>query len=587
MKNLGHIYAFVALAFFSISSSFAATRTWTGAVSTAWNNTSNWNTTSPASLPGAFDDVVIPANLTNYPVLSGSITLNTLTLNGGTLDANNFNISMYNDLIINDGILDMGTGNLDIDEIDLNNGELIVQGNRITLDDQGDELTIDGGTLTITAADLDLNRDLTLISGILDLNGYDLFVDGKYTYMDGYVLDPGDFTVNQIEIDFSGQHYLGIHLRVEGSMTFTNGILSTDDEHFITFDYNATVSSADNSSHIVGPVRKEINSGGGTNTFTFPLGDGTYYMPLEISNYGNRRSQDYFTATYFPVRNEFAGDSIANSIHHVSQAEYWDLDRSATSGTPTTTVRVRLYYDENKNSGSVTSGSNLIVAHWTGSIWENLGRGSGSSSNNTSGSIYTSSNVSNFSPFTLGSNSNSNPLPIVLLDFNAKAIENAINITWKTAAELNNDYYNVEKSLDGINWTVISTIKGIGTTESISEYGTIDANPVNGVQFYRLKQVDFNGQFEYSSIVPVKFSGLANKINLFPSPATTTLNVSLDNPENSEVTVNIYNSLGQIVMTANTLSSNLTLDIAELQAGVYVVEIVCNGELTQSKLIKN
>lgn len=586
MKNLGHIYAFAALAFFSISSSFAATRTWTGAVSTAWNNSSNWNNPGTPSVPSNGDDIVIPANLTNYPVLTLNITANTITLNGGSLDANNFNISTANDILINDGILDMGTGTLDIDEIDLNNGELIIQGNRIFLDDDGDELTINGGTLTVTGADLEINKDITLESGILDLNGYDMIVEGRYTYIDGYVLDPGDFIVNDITINFSGQHYLGINLRVEGSMSFTNGILTTDDEHFITFDYNASVSGADNQSHIVGPVRKEIRTSG-TNTFMFPIGDGTYYAPLEISNYSNRRNQDYFTASYFPSRNINAGDSLEPGIDHVSQAEYWDLSRAATSGTPTTTVKVRLYYNENQNSGSVTSWSNLIVAHWNGTRWENEGRGSGSSTSNTSGYIASNGNISSYSPFTIGSTNSANPLPIVLLDFNAKALENSVNVVWKTAAEINNDYFNVEKSLDGINWTVISTVDGAGNTESISEYGIIDANPVNGIQYYRLKQVDVNGQFEYSSIVPVKFAGLANKINLFPSPATTTLNISINNDENAEVVVNIYNSLGQIVMTANTQSSNLSLDIANLTAGVYVVEISCEGETTQSRLIKN
>lgn len=583
MKNLKHIYAFAAVCLFAISTAFSAQKTWTGATSTAWGTSSNW---SSSGAPGSNDDVIIPANLTNYPVFTSNVSVKTITLNGGSIKTSSSNLSISSYLILNDGTLDMGSGQLSVSgDIDLNDGELIVRGTKLSLS-SSKTLTVSGGKLTISStSDFTLNGSLVLDGGIVDFSGNNFIENKTYTYKSGYVQNPGNFTINDQVINFNGYHALGINLRITNSMTFTHGILETDYDHFITFDYNSTVSGASDSSHIVGPVRKEIRNFG-TNTFKFPLGDGSKYAPLEISNYGNARSSDYFDAEYSSYQSAYYNDSMGTGINHVSATEFWSLNRDAYSGTSQTSVRIGLYYDTLR-SGGISSYANLRVAHFNGVYWKDEGRGNFSSTSNVAGVLYTSSNVSTFSPFTIGSSTSANPLPIVLIDFQAKPLEKEVNVSWKTSAELNSDYFNVEKSLDGINWTVISTIKGAGNSESISEYGIVDANPVNGLQYYRLKQVDFNGQFEYSTIVPVKFSGLADKINIFPSPATTTLNVSLNNQDNSDVSVNIYNALGQVVMSINGTQSTFTFDIAELKAGIYVVEVVCNGELTQSKLIKN
>lgn len=587
MKKFTTIFVLAALAM--SSHVMAATKTWTGASSNVWNENANW---SPSGDPGSSDDVIIPGGLSRYPVLSGDKTVRDLTINGGSITTNNNDLTMSRYLIVNDGVINMGSGDLVADAIDLNGGEIIVRGNRLDLTGSAgaDILTIDGGTLTITNADFEVNDDLfVFVSGILDLNGYDFLVtgSGKYTYIGGYVLSPGDFNMSNVEINFSGQHGLGINLRVTSNMTFTGGILETDNTHYITFDYNATVTGADDQSHVVGPVRKEISSGSGTNTFIFPLGDGTYYRPIQTSNYGNRRSADYFTAIYYSTKNSNSNGTLGSGLDHVSQEEYWDLSRGATSGTATTTVNVGLYYDEDLTSGPVTNATELRVAHWNGSSWDDYGRGGSSSSDNTRGWIYTNGNVSSFSPFTLGSSTSANPLPISLLNFNAELAKDVVNINWATSAELNNDYFLVEKSIDGINWNVIQMVEGAGTTESINNYASVDANPVNGVQYYRLKQVDFNGKFEYSAIVPVNFNGTSGLVKVFPIPANNNLNISLDNSENADVKIIIFNSFGQEVMSVNGTENFFTLDIAQLNAGIYTVEVKCENTLSKTKVIKN
>lgn len=577
MKNFNKIFALAAVAFFAISTISAATKTWTGATSTNWSTASNW---SSSGVPGSGDDVIIPSNLTTYPVLTANVSIRNFTMNGGTTATSGFNFTVSNNLIINDGVFNSGTSTISSDDIEINNGEFILQGNRLNL---GNDLIIDGGLLTVTGADLEIDDDIFLISGILDLNNYDFIVNDNYTYEGGFVQDPGDFIINDLIINFSGAHDLGINLRILGSMTFNNGILNTNEEHYITFDYNATVSGADNQSHINGPVRKEMRNGS-MSTFAFPIGNGSVYAPLSISDFAQGRNEDYFTAQYFYGRHPEAGANFGSGLNHVSQAEYWILDRGATSGTATTDADVTLSYNESTRSGIVFTGSHLRVARWDGSQWVNHG-GSGSSS--SAGTVTSSSRVTSFSPFTIGSTNSLSPLPVVLLDFSAKAQENQVSINWSTSSEINNDYFNVEKSLDGINWVIIGRVESIGNSETITNYSLVDNNPVSGVQYYRLKQTDINGTYTYSAKVPVNYGGkVIATVSVFPNPASDVLNVELSNGEQSEIKFTIYNSVGQNVMEVAGNGNMTKINISNLEAGIYILEIVQDGVSSRSRFAK-
>ncbi len=582
MKHLNQFFALVATAIISISSLNAATRTWTGATSTNWSTASNW---SNNSVPNSSDIAIIPANVSSgrYPVLTANARVDNFTMNGGTFSTSNFNLIVDNNLIVNDATFNSGSGTITSDNIDINNGTFIIQGNRLSL---GNNFTIDGGTVEITGADFDIDDDFFFISGTLDMNGYDMIIADDYTYEGGSLSNPGDLiTANDVFVNFSGTHLMGIDLRVLTTMTFTNGIILTTPDNFITFDNNAVVSSASASSHVNGPVRKEI-SASSTPNFTFPSGDGVIYAPITISSIGNRRDNDYFTAYYVNERHPNAGGTKGTGLNLVSQAEYWILDRGATSGTPTTEAVVTLNYNSSR-SGSITNAGVLRVARWDGSQWVDHGR-STSSSNGTSGNLISNGAVSSFSPFTLGSNTNVNPLPISLLNFNAKAIANNIEVKWATTSEINNDFFTLEKSTNGSEWSNIATIKGAGNSEVLTNYNFLDVNPVNGTQFYRLKQTDINGDFTYSNIAAVTFgqSQLNNTLSLYPVPANSVLNIQSSMDMSAGAVVNIYNAQGSVVMTTNSSNNELSIDIQDLESGIYFVEIKTGTEIVKSKFQK-
>jgi hypothetical protein len=367
-------------------------------------------------------------------------------------------------------------------------------------------------------------------------------------------------------------------------MTFTSGIILTTPSNLIIFDNNASVSGASTSSHVNGPVRKEISTST-TPSFTFPSGDGAIYAPISISSISNRRNEDYFTAYYVNERNPNAGGTKGSGLNLVSQAEYWILDRAATSGTATTTAAVTLTYNTGR-SGSITNAALLKVARWNGSQWVDHGR-TGATGNNTSGTLTSSANVSSFSPFTLGSSTNVNPLPITLLNFTAKATSNAVAIDWTTTSEINNDYFTLEKSYNGTEWLPIAKIQGAGNSETLSQYAHIDNQIVFGVQFYRLKQTDLNGDFTYSNIVSVKFEQTINAtLSIFPVPANNFVTITSNNDPTVNVSITVLNALGQKVLTMDGIGNKHQLDIQQLETGIYYIEMQSEGTLLSAKFQK-
>lgn len=366
-----------------------------------------------------------------------------------------------------------------------------------------------------------------------------------------------------------------IPLYITQTLSLTNGIINSSETYPVIIIRNATVTGAKNSSHVNGTVNKI-----GDNAFTFPVGDGTFYSPISISAPSGTAAE--FAATYnnFPYSNS----TLGAGIDHISAQEHWILDRLQT----TNSVNVTLSWNTAR-SGPVTYLPDLRVARFSGTQWVNQGNG-GTTGNTSAGTVTTSSVVADFSPFTLGSSTTLNPLPISLLNFDAVPVSNFVKVSWTTTSELNNDYFLVQKSIDGINWSNIGNVKGAGNSEKLVKYNFNDMNPVNGVQFYRLQQFDINGEYEFTSVVAVRFNANTNNetVTVYPNPATgNTLNVNINSNEEGNATVSIINSLGQKVLEFNSLTGTaFTFDINDLASGIYTVQVSSEAGVVNTQLIK-
>lgn len=164
-------------------------------------------------------------------------------------------------------------------------------------------------------------------------------------------------------------------------------------------------------------------------------------------------------------------------------------------------------------------------------------------------------------------------LPITLLSFDATLQGNsAVQLDWTTATQLNTDYFEIERSSDAIHWEVVHREKGAGTSNEVLDYQAWDAEPLYGVSYYRLKDVDFDGSFSYSDIRYISLNSVSKSI--YPNPANDFLFIPRNEPAQQEVIIS--NLVGQVLIRQSFQDeeSKMTVDVSVLPIGVYFVSIL-------------
>ncbi len=193
--------------------------------------------------------------------------------------------------------------------------------------------------------------------------------------------------------------------------------------------------------------------------------------------------------------------------------------------------------------------------------------------------------ITSFSQFILAS---STALPVELIDFNAQKIDKTVSLTWTTASELNNQGFEIERSQDGERWENIGFVEGNGTTTEFLNYEFIDENPSSSINYYRLKQIDFDEQFEYSPIVsitidlPIAVGNKSRTIQIFPNPVQDKLNII-----SAEGMGTIYNMLGQPIKQFSINNKQFTINTTDLPKGQYILHITKqNGAVVTQQFLK-
>ena len=183
------------------------------------------------------------------------------------------------------------------------------------------------------------------------------------------------------------------------------------------------------------------------------------------------------------------------------------------------------------------------------------------------------------------------PLPIELLFFDAKLDGRSVNVDWTTGAEKNNDYFTVERSIDGASFEEIAIVKGAGNSNTVINYSAIDENPLNGTSYYRLKQTDFDGKFSCSNLVAVKTS-LETLFSVYPNPSDgSNVTISLNGSSAKEILVVVLDMTGResyskIVPTFRDGTFLIATDpSSKLAPGVYLVTATSDNKIYNQKLI--
>ncbi len=177
-------------------------------------------------------------------------------------------------------------------------------------------------------------------------------------------------------------------------------------------------------------------------------------------------------------------------------------------------------------------------------------------------------------------------LPVQLLNFSANNQNNEfINLTWQTTMELSNNYFQVERSTDGEKFDSLISIKSLGNSTVIQSYSARDLHPYKGVNFYRLKQIDIDGRFTYSSVVTVKF-GIGNDPVIYPNPVKTLFTAIPGDEIIREIVIyNVQGRAVQFVMGTSTLAE-MKVNVSLLGKGVYILKLKTDSKNYQFKMIK-
>lgn len=401
----------------------------------------------------------------------------------------------------------------------------------------------------------------------------------------------------------SGSLTLNVPLNISSSLSMTNGNIISTSTNSITLT-SETVSSNIGSanSYIDGPCYYNVTSNV-ANTLNFPVGKGTKWRPVILGERNSVSTSITFKAEVINTSAKSLGYSFATpaTIDTVSDFNYWDIDRTLTStgaALPTQsltgTQTVTLYYTA---TDGVNDPANLRIAKNTSTAsttWIDIGGTGSSAGAGFITSTSTPSVFSSYSRFTLADKiGGSNPLPIELISFTATKNNKQVDIKWETASESNNDYYVIERSKDGVNFEKIANIDGAGNSLTHLNYYSYDYAPYNGVSYYRLKQVDFNGTFKYSQIKSVEFNNSKDfSFNIYPNPNKgNNFDITFEGSKNQEVLVVVYDvtgkeSFSKVLITNENENSVFVVDPSDaLSSGVYIITATSNQQIYRKKLI--
>jgi hypothetical protein len=175
-------------------------------------------------------------------------------------------------------------------------------------------------------------------------------------------------------------------------------------------------------------------------------------------------------------------------------------------------------------------------------------------------------------------------IPVELTSFTANVVEGSVVLNWTTATETNNQGFEIQRSADELNFDNIGFVPGFGTTTEPKIYSYTDQSVNSGVYYYRLKQIDFDGNFSYSEVVEVDVA-LPTEFSLeqnYPNPFNPSTSIQFSLPVDARVTINIYNLVGEKV--AEAVSSNfvaglnkITFNASQLTSGIYFYRLDATG----------
>jgi hypothetical protein len=309
-----------------------------------------------------------------------------------------------------------------------------------------------------------------------------------------------------------------------------------------------------------------IQTGSAAGKQIFPVGyTSTSYTPAVVNNMGT--SDNY--SVYISNNRLASGTSGAASTSKIVDRT-WNITEAVGGGS---TVDLTLQWNTAEELSFNRAA--CAIGHWKGTSWDVAALAAASGSNPWT---ISRSGLTSFSPFDVEEGV---ALPIDLVKFTAKQEGSKVRIDWTTASEEDNDYFTVERSKDGLDFQELFRKDGAGVSTTFLYYFGYDHSPKVGLNYYRLKQTDFDGKYEYSQIESVDFKVQENQMSLkvYPNPMIdNSINLEFYATESANYEVMLYDQLGKVI-ASKTIQVQKGKNIKQFTVdnlihGIYFFELI-------------
>jgi hypothetical protein len=594
----------------AITLTSGTTLIWTGAVNTDWQNVNNWG---GCQIPDCRYNVTIPSLPVNQPVISSvDASCRSITINSGahlTLNANRqlmvcsnymnngvFTAGASSTVLIQDTCLGCAGG---INHNQLLDGS-IVNANKFW----NMTVTKTTGTAAIANQNIDMAGNFTTTnansifnsnSKYIKLAGNFLNASGAATYINAAPTGTLEFNGTSLQ-NYTPNGFLdlenvvinnaggGVNLVGNDISLNTTGVLTLQLGNIITGAFEAKVKNnsptaivgGSVTSFVQGNLRRALN--GTAASYDFPVGHAlkgyqkanvsfttATTIPELVANF-----QTYSSALIGPVSNDCM--SFDYSILPVLDNGFWNITASANSTSGN--YDITLFNNNFTATGLYTTVVTSPISPPTNLSWQLNGV-----CNLSSIPAQTKRDgLNGFSSF--GTGVANSPLPIELLSFTGSKSGEINVLHWVTAAEINNDYFTLEHSSDGIHFSEIAKLTGAGNSTSELSYTSDDLHPFFDLTYYRLKQTDFDGKFTYSNTIVISNKSVRSLVSITPNPAHGNIQLNYLNQFDQELNVHVFNLLGEELLNEKYFmpkgKEQLNLRLETLATGTYFLKVEDN-----------
>ncbi|MFY0652960.1 MAG: T9SS type A sorting domain-containing protein [Cyclobacteriaceae bacterium] len=464
------------------------------------------------------------------------------------------------------------TLNVDGDLIFDNNGDTGTYGNDQYFMSDGAVIVL--GDFTVNG-DFEMTGGTLYVGGDFDISGGTNSITGGTIILDGGSAQQMSVTAgtsfNNLTIDNSAGVTVSQNITITGVLTLTSGELDMDNN---TLTISNTATGALTGSGTIASetsiINRSVTSG---NSYTFPFaygasipfifnmtGGGPGTVQVETVNYSSSSGPFPFNIGNLNKRKGLPPNqyNVDNSMNTVDR--FWNI---TVTGGPTATITF------NATTGETAGITGLQAQRWNGTSWDAP----------MDGATNVVAGVSSFSPWTMSGNGEA--LPVELLFFDASTDEEDVWLEWATATEIDNEKFEIERSLDGITFSKIAEVEGHGDSKERIDYSYLDAEAASGTNeqlYYRLKQIDYDGAFEYSEINLVTVKLKQHKLSVVPNPYSSTFDLKFTAGREESARVRVVDMNGKIYYSSDHLvqrgaNSVSITNLYDIPSGIYLVNI--------------